>query len=290
MSNHSKFLRGSGCYACEICGRQTRNNGEQAMGSKLCPECWDAAGAENEFQDGYIDEAELRRKLLNIRAEVVRKGGNAQAFNDAMMIELNEPSAAVSAQTTDEATAMKTYTNKSNAARAAKASNGGNLNGLELKGKEGAWYYDKPAAAHTHGPATPPAKKAAKKAVPAKAVKKAAKKAVKKAAPRKATQHAEEYDVRNGPTQGRIVGYHIDEDRETKHGVKRRSSGTIGGRLWAIFDKMAAKAGGAAKLEIGVVKESAAVADFNANKVLIEFYVWRKFNGVRGRGKKQKVA
>src|SRR5690606_36775400 len=127
---------------------------------------------------------------------------------------------------------------------------------------------------------------AAKKAPAKKAAKKVA---AKKAAPRKAAP-AEEYDVKHGPTQGRISGYHIDADRDEKHGVKRRSAGTIGGRLWAIFDTMAAKAGGAEKLEIAVVKESKLVADFNANKVVIEFYYWRRYHGVRGRGKKQKVA
>lgn len=223
---------------------------------------------------------------------------------------------------------MKTFTNKSNAARAAKKSNGGTLTGFELKGEEGAWYYapkagqpaqvptskakksaapewavaqaaaDKEAAVATAkrgGPVDPrltaadmknagvkaaPAPKPAKKAVPAK---KAAKKAAKKTA-------AVQYDPKSGPTQGRITGYHIDADRDEKHGVKRRSAGTIGGRLWAIFDKLSAKAGGPQKLEIGVVKESKDVAGFNANKVVIEFYYWRRYHGVRGRGKKQKVA
>lgn len=226
---------------------------------------------------------------------------------------------------------MKTYTNKSNAARAAKAANGGNLNGLELRGQEGAWYYapaeqqapSEPAVALSPSMGTPTNGKA-KKSAPAKKLppgtytakvasatvkggkvdvkladvkpkapaKKAAKKvATKKAAPaRKPAQPAEEYDVKHGPTQGRISGYHIDADRDEKHGVKRRSSGTIGGRLWAIFDKLAAKAGGAEKLEIAAVKEHKDVADFNANKVVIEFYYWRRYHGVRGRGKKQKVA
>lgn len=174
---------------------------------------------------------------------------------------------------------MKTYTNKSNAARAAKQANGGNLDGMVLKGTEGAWYYEKGTSA--------PAKKAPAK----KAVKKAAKKVARKAASKPARAAVvEEYDVKHGPTQGRISGYHIDEERPVKHGVKKRSNGTIGGRLWAIFDTMAEKAGGPAKLEIAVVKESPKVAEFNKNKVLIEFYLWRKHNGVRGRGRKQKVA
>jgi uncharacterized membrane protein YkoI len=222
---------------------------------------------------------------------------------------------------------MKTYTNKSNAKRAALAAHGGNLNGFTLHGTEGAWYYAQemqdakghvvevvpvtaserrtpPAVSLSASLGTPTASKAkksapAKKAAPAKpapaakaSAKKAAKKvAAKKAAPaRKPAKVAEEYDVKNGPTQGRISGYHIDTDRDEKHGVKRRSAGTIGGRLWAIFDKLAAKAGGPEKVEIAVVKESPLVADFNDNKIVIEFYYWRRYNGVRGRGRKQKVA
>lgn len=249
---------------------------------------------------------------------------------------------------------MKTYTNKSNAARAAKAANGGTLDNLQLRGEEGAWYYgptdmlDKVAAAADAAKAamvrsaidasnqiafaglqaeeklrakkatatrkkvdkalgigaglpknnSAPAKKAvakpqaAAKPSPAKpAGKPAAKKApakAKKAVPAKAAQA---YDVKTGPTQGRISGYHIDTDRDEKHGVKRRSAGTIGGRLWSIFDKLASKAGGAAKLEIADVKAHKEVADiFNPNKVVIEFYYWRRYHGVRGRGKKQKVS
>lgn len=235
---------------------------------------------------------------------------------------------------------MKTYTNKSNAARAAKAANGGTLTGLELLGEEGAWYYAPKAGQPDNRPKLPPktkvavpvtvskvpgittmvfdpaamspsigtsavtevpAKKAPAKPVPlartaavqkvlnsAKPKTPAKKVATKKAAP--ARKPSEVYDVKNGPTQGRISGYHIDTDRDEKHGVKRRSAGTIGGRLWAIFDKLAAKAGGPEKVEIALAKESPLVADFNGNKVVIEFYYWRRYNGVRGRGKKQKVA
>lgn len=56
----------------------------------------------------------------------------------------------------------KTYTNKSNAARAAKKANGGTLEGLRLEGTAGAWHY----AADV--PATPvePAKPAKKEKAP----------------------------------------------------------------------------------------------------------------------------
>lgn len=266
---------------------------------------------------------------------------------------------------------MKTYTEKSNAARAAKKANNGTLDGLTLMGSEGAWYYAKlsdvgdnhtaeptvatvaqpaapalpppsmgdvmqvlglksktPAAKKVSQPTRPldvgakaaeksaPAVKAApssgarstssttakpSKKVPAKkaATKKAAppaKKApVKKAAAKKATKTVEVYDVKNGPTHGRIRGYKIDADREVKHGIARRSAGTIAGRLWVIFDRLAKAAGGPAKLEIATVRADKEIVGktpdkaFNKNKVMIEFYIWRRFHGVRGQGKKQKV-
>lgn len=197
---------------------------------------------------------------------------------------------------------MKTYTNKSNAARAAKAANGGTTLGLALYGVEGAWYYAPQAApvvvqkrnadgasVLTAPAKKAPAKKAAAKKVPAgKHTAKVTKVATKG---RVTTVKAklDVYDPKHGPTQGRIRGYVIDADRDEKHGVKRRSAGTIGGRLWAAFDKLSARAGGPEKLEIAAVKDHKDVANFNKNKVVIEFYLWRKYHGVRGRGKKQKV-
>ena len=65
--------------------------------------------------------------------------------------------------------------------------------------------------------------------------------------------------------------------------MKRRSAGTIGGRLWALFDTLCAQAGAAEKLEIAVVKANPHAQLFNRNKVVIEFYQWRKFNGISGR-------
>lgn len=153
----------------------------------------------------------------------------------------------------------------------------------------------------------PATKKAAAKKTPAKASPKGAKpsapapkpapkapapkavQATPKAPAPKAPPAEQAYDVKSGPKQGRISGYHIDTDRPVAHGVARRSAGTIGGRLWAIFDKMAEKVESVAELKISEVKASKLVEGFNANKVAIEFYLWRKFQGVRGRGSKQKI-
>lgn len=136
-------------------------------------------------------------------------------------------------------------------------------------------------AASAKKTAAKPAPKAPK---PPKAVR-----ATPKAPVPKAPKVEQPYDVKTGPKQGRIRGYHIDAERLTAHGVVRRSAGTIGGRLWAIFDKMAEKVDSVADLKISEVKAAKDVEGFNMNKVAIEFYLWRKFQGVRGRGSKQKV-
>lgn len=208
---------------------------------------------------------------------------------------------------------MKMYTNKSNAARAAKKANNGTLDGLVLH-QDGEMFVYRPAAKPepaAKAPAKPkaaPAKPAKAKPAPksqvaaqlaAEADAEAPKAPAKKAPAKKAAQvrkpatppeaPADAYDPVHGATQGRIRGYSIDTDRQERHGMRRRSAGTIGGRLWAIYDEFSKAAGGAEKVEIAKVKEDARIKEFNANKVVIEFYCWRKWNGVRGRGKKQKV-
>jgi hypothetical protein len=142
----------------------------------------------------------------------------------------------------------------------------------------------KPAAA----PATKaPAKKA--KAKPA-AKKPAAKKspAQKAAAKRAKRKLPPTVEYTRGVTKGRIKGYKIDADLPVKHNVRRPSSGCIGGALWALFDSMAK--GKPASISRATVKASKRLEPYNPNKVTIEFYKWRRFNGVRGRGKKQKTA
>jgi hypothetical protein len=201
---------------------------------------------------------------------------------------------------------IKTYSNKSNARRAfLKLYPGADIGTTaKLFGKEGAWYYDgipvapaaskkaaqaaantrladasvrqsaKPAPAAAHAKKAPPLPKGKAKAKPAP---RAASAAVPVAT----------WDAATGAKQGRITGYTIDTDRDERHGVKRRSAGTIGGSLWAIYDKLAK--GAPESLAIADVKEHQLVAEYNANKVMIEFYLWRRYHGVRGRGSKQKV-
>lgn len=44
------FQRGSGCYACRVCKRQTRDTGDNG-GVELCPPCYELAGIENTLMD-----------------------------------------------------------------------------------------------------------------------------------------------------------------------------------------------------------------------------------------------
>lgn len=56
MTLKSTFVKGSSTFICSCCGHNTRWTGEQGVGSKTCPICWDLAGYENMEQDGQMTE------------------------------------------------------------------------------------------------------------------------------------------------------------------------------------------------------------------------------------------
>ena len=58
----NRFKRGSGCYKCSDCGKQTRDTGEGEAGVGLCKRCYDLAGEYNVFQDGFYTFGEFERK------------------------------------------------------------------------------------------------------------------------------------------------------------------------------------------------------------------------------------
>jgi hypothetical protein len=90
MKRHNGFERGmGGTFPCDVCDRQTRHTGEQALGCNLCPECWNAAGIENEWQDGMIEEAEAIAQLREYRDAAVAKGGDAAKINAASILNLD---------------------------------------------------------------------------------------------------------------------------------------------------------------------------------------------------------
>jgi hypothetical protein len=75
---------------------------------------------------------------------------------------------------------------------------------------------------------------------------------------------------------GKTAGLKIEKDREERNGVKRPSEG---GLCRAIWDWLDTQPGASAK----DVKAKAAEMGWNPNNASIEYYQWRKFNGVRGR-------
>lgn len=80
MTNHSHLRRGSSTFKCDVCTRLTRETGTQSMGSRLCPQCYDLAGLENEVSDGYKTEAEARSEAKPLIAEIETKGGDASEW------------------------------------------------------------------------------------------------------------------------------------------------------------------------------------------------------------------
>lgn len=47
----NRFQRGSGCFTCDQCGKQTRNTGDNGP-TGLCQACYDKCGMENAHADG----------------------------------------------------------------------------------------------------------------------------------------------------------------------------------------------------------------------------------------------
>lgn len=73
---NDRFNRGSSTYLCDVCGRRTRYTGNQSVGSKLCADCWDLAGLENEVSDGYRTLDETKAMVAPMVAALKAKGGD----------------------------------------------------------------------------------------------------------------------------------------------------------------------------------------------------------------------
>lgn len=76
MAIINKFYRGSSVFACDVCGRKTRDTGAQSLGQKICPQCYELAGIENEISDGHCTHADRIAEIEALVAEVGAKGGN----------------------------------------------------------------------------------------------------------------------------------------------------------------------------------------------------------------------
>jgi hypothetical protein len=81
----------------------------------------------------------------------------------------------------------------------------------------------------------------------------------------------------------KATGVKIEKVREERNGVKRPSAGGKCRAVWDALDEYQAE-----EKEIptaSVVKLIAEDEGWNSNNAMIEFYQWRKFNGIGGRSK-----
>ena len=82
MRNASKFQKGSGCYKCKCCGRSTRSTGRgDNEFLRLCVECYDMGGIENEIADGCcrVSEEASIAEIRALAAIIISKGGIPQS-------------------------------------------------------------------------------------------------------------------------------------------------------------------------------------------------------------------
>ncbi len=62
-SRGSGFQKGSGCYTCSNCKKQTRSTGRgDNENCGLCARCYDMSGDENMIQDGEMTREEFFEK------------------------------------------------------------------------------------------------------------------------------------------------------------------------------------------------------------------------------------
>ena len=95
-------------------------------------------------------------------------------------------------------------------------------------------------------------------------------------------------EIRTGYTRANVVkGYKIEKDRPMHNGVKRPSSGTLCGSVWAALDTFYATKGMPLAIDLPALADA---NGWNKNNVMCEFYAWRKFNGIAGRQSRGEAA
>lgn len=99
------------------------------------------------------------------------------------------------------------------------------------------------------------------------------------AATAKAT--AEEADEEPAPTARAgatsTTGLKIQKDRPEQNGIKRQSAGSVGDRLWALFDSIGKDC------TLMQAKAMAEAYGLSTTSAAIALYRWRKFNGYTGK-------
>jgi hypothetical protein len=75
---------GRGVFACDVCGRNTRNTGQ---GDQICAECFEIAGLDNMVNDnaykpGSEEYAGALKECEALLAKAVKLGGDAEKIKD----------------------------------------------------------------------------------------------------------------------------------------------------------------------------------------------------------------
>lgn len=80
MSGHQHFRRGgNSVFKCQICSRSTRLV-DQGLGSECCPQCYELAGCDNQFNDdGTAPTPEQLQSCEALLAVIGKRGGDVQA-------------------------------------------------------------------------------------------------------------------------------------------------------------------------------------------------------------------
>lgn len=71
-------------------------------------------------------------------------------------------------------------------------------------------------------------------------------------------------------------GRTVQKERETRNGVTRRSAGTLCDKIWTYFDTHL-------ETRANMLQEVADSNGWDRTTVHVQFYAWRKFNGIKGR-------
>lgn len=81
------------------------------------------------------------------------------------------------------------------------------------------------------------------------------------------------------------TAYTIEKDRPMQNGIKRPSSGGLCRAVWDACDEQREQNGGDTPTT-QQVRDLALMNNWNTNNAMIEYYQWRKYNGITGRAKK----
>lgn len=87
-------------------------------------------------------------------------------------------------------------------------------------------------------------------------------------------------DAPAAPVTEGTTGRKIEKDREERNGIKRPSVGGMCRAVWDYCDSIHTDTYVPTAKD---VKEAAGEFGWNPNNASIEYYQWRKFNGIRGR-------